>query len=188
MGVGTGEGARQTLSWLLRGYDGRLIVDADGLTLLSRMEKDALRTAAPSALILTPHLKEFSRLTGLSTEAILENPVAAAEAYAAENRVILLLKGPATVVTDGNTTYITDTGCPGMATAGSGDVLSGILSAVSAYAEDPLLGAAAAAWVNGRAGELAQEKNGSVSMVAGDTVSCLPAVLHALENLSGAKA
>ena len=151
-------------------------MDADGLTLLSRMDKNRIRNAA-CTLILTPHVKEFSRLTGLSVNEILNSPVAAAEAYAKEQKVILLLKGPATIITDGETTYITDTGCAGMATAGSGDVLSGILAAVLGYAPDPLFGTAAAAWINGKAGELAQEKYGAVGMVAGDTITCVAKVL-----------
>ena len=100
--------------------------------------------------------------------------------------MILLLKGPATVITDGETTYLTDTGCAGMATAGSGDVLSGILAALAAYSPDPLFGTAAAAWINGKAGELAQSRMGSVSMTAGDTAACVPEVVRALENSAGA--
>ena len=180
MGIGTGEGAAKTLEYLLDRFEGRLIVDADGLTLLSRLGRERIRGAA-CALVLTPHLKEFSRLSGKEIPEILENPVAAAEAYAKDRGVILLLKGPATIVTDGETTYLTDTGCAGMATAGSGDVLSGILAAVTAWAPDPLLGTAAAAWINGRAGELAQDRMGSIAMTAGDTVSCIARVVRALE-------
>ena len=179
MGIGTGEGAGKALEYLLEHYTGRLIVDADGLTLLSRMDKDRIRSAA-CTLVLTPHIKEFSRLTGLSMEAILDNPITAAEAYAKENKVILLLKGPATVITDGETTYLTDTGCAGMATAGSGDVLSGILAAILGYAADPLLGTAAAAWLNGKAGEAAERKYGSISMTAGDTVECIAEIIQSV--------
>ena len=71
-----------------------------------------------------------------------------------------------------------------MATAGSGDVLSGILAAVTAYAPDPLLGTAAAAWINGKAGELAQNRFGSVSMTAGDTAACVAEVIRDLEKNS----
>ena len=180
MGIGTGEGAARMLEYLLENFRGRLIVDADGLTLLSRLEKDRIRNASCS-MILTPHLKEFSRLSGLETGEILNSPIAAAEAYAEECRVILLLKGPATIITDGKSTYLTDTGCPGMATAGSGDVLSGILAAVAAFSPDPLLGAAAAAWINGKAGEAAQRRMGSVSMTAGDTASFIPEIVLNLE-------
>lgn len=181
MGIGTGDGAGQALAWLLEHFTGRLIIDADGLTLLSRMDKEKIRGAA-GRLILTPHVKEFSRLTGLTVQEILEDPVGTGEAYARETGAVVLLKGPATVVTDGEQTRITDAGCAGMATAGSGDVLSGILSAVEAVAPDPLEGAAAAAWINGKAGELAQSRFGSVSMTAGDTADCVKEIIHDLEN------
>ena len=179
MGIGTGEGAGKALEYLLAHFTGRLIVDADGLTLLSRMDREKIRNAA-CTLVLTPHVKEFSRLTGLSVSEIQNSPLPAAEAYAKENRVILLLKGPATVITDGETTYLTDTGCAGMATAGSGDVLSGILAAILGFAPDPLFGTAAAAWINGKAGELAQQKYGSVSMVAGDTIASIAEAIRSV--------
>ena len=180
MGIGTGDGAARLLEYLLEHFSGRLIVDADGLTLLSRLGKDRIRKTSCS-LILTPHLKEFSRLSGLEIGEIQAAPIVSAETYARENGVILLLKGPSTIITDGKTTYLTDTGCPGMATAGSGDVLSGILAAVAAFAPDPLLGTAAAAWINGKAGEAAQNRMGSVSMTAGDTAACVPEIVLTLE-------
>lgn len=184
MGAGTSPGASAVLVWLLEHFTGRLIIDADGLTLLSRMDRKRIRDFG-RFLTLTPHLKEFSRLTGQAIEEIQHNPVAAAEAYAAATETILLLKGPATVITDGKTTCITDTGCAGMATAGSGDVLSGILAAVSAFLpENILLSTAAAAWLNGKAGELAQSRFGSVSMTAGDTAACLPEIVLRLEKMS----
>ena len=94
--------------------------------------------------------------------------------------VTVLLKGPTTVVTDGDDVFLVDRGCPGMATAGSGDVLSGILAAICGSVDDPLLAAAAGAWVNGRAGELAEAEYGAVSMIASDTASKLPAVIRSL--------
>ena len=180
MGIGTSGGAARLLEYLLEHFTGSLIVDADGLTLLARLSPDRIRDAACS-LILTPHPGEFSRLTGLSTDEILNAPIPAAESYALDRRVILLLKGPSTVITDGSRTLISDTGCAGMATAGSGDVLSGILAAVTAFAPDLLTGTAAAAWINGKAGELAQDSMGSVSMTAGDTAARIPDVVRALE-------
>lgn len=183
MGVGTGEGAARGLCWLLEHFTGTLIVDADGLTLLSRMEKERIRGAA-CRLILTPHLKEFSRLTGLEVPAVRNAPVATAEAYAKETGATVLLKGPATVVTDGERTRIVAAGCAGMGTAGSGDVLSGILAAAAAVAPDPLAAAEAAAWINGRAGELAQHRFGSVAMTAGDTAGCVGEIVRELEEMN----
>ena len=99
---------------------------------------------------------------------------------AKETGATVLLKGPATVVTDGEKTRIVDAGCAGMATAGSGDVLSGILAATAAAAEPPEA-AAAAAYINGKAGELAQSRFGSVSMTAGDTAACVGEIVRELE-------
>ena len=173
MGIGLSEDAGKAVSFLLKEYSGTLIVDADGLTHLSRLPRPQLRDRR-APLILTPHPKEFSRLSGLSLEEVLQNPFSAAEAYAADTGAIVLLKGSATVITDGETTYLSDTGCPGMATAGSGDVLSGILTALAARAQDPLLATAAAAYLNGLAGELAQARVGATCMVASDTVASIP--------------
>lgn len=182
MGIGTSDGASKILEYLLDQFSGKLIVDADGLTLLSKFGKDKF-VHSKCSLVLTPHIKEFSRLAGREIDDILNDPVITAEEYAKQNHVVLLLKGPTTIITDGYMTYLVDAGCAGMATAGSGDVLSGILSAVLAYSPDVLLGTATAAYINGKAGELAQERMGSVSMVASDTVACVQSVVSMLEGV-----
>ena len=180
------------LAYLLKNYTGRMIVDADGLTLLANMDKTLIKNTK-AQLILTPHIKEFSRLTNRSTDEIIAAPVETARSYALEYGVTVLLKGPATVITDGDEVYITDAGCSGMATAGSGDVLSGILAAVCAYLPQEVekqsgynghelaFSVAAGAYINGKAGELAQERNGSISMIASDTVSFTQEVIASLE-------
>ena len=82
---------------------------------------------------------------------------------------------------DGTQTFLTDRGAPGMASGGSGDVLSGVLAAVcAAHPAENVKAAAAAAWINGRAGELAQEKSSDISMTAGDTARALPEVFRLL--------
>lgn len=182
MGIGTSDGALKTLEYLIEHFSGKVIIDADGLTLLSKIEKETLRQSK-CLLVLTPHMKEFSRLTGRDVDDILSDPVVAAEEYAKQNHIVLLLKGPSTIITDGDRTYLVDAGCAGMATAGSGDVLSGILSAVLACSSDVILGTAAAAYINGKAGEFAQERIGSVSMVASDTVACVQSVVSMLEGV-----
>ena len=115
-----------------------------------------------------------------SVSEIQQDPVGLSRRYAKEAGCVLLLKGPATLITDGELILFTDTGCPGMATAGSGDVLSGILAAAAGWMPDALKAAAAAAWINGKAGELAQEKTNAYSMTAGDTAGCVPAVISEL--------
>ena len=179
MGIGISEETGKAVKYLLDNYKGRLIIDADGLNVLGQMGKDAVKEAK-GRVILTPHLKEFSRISGLSINEIQENPVKRAIEYASETGVILLLKGSSTIVTDGENTYIVDTGCPGMATAGSGDVLSGVLSATCAYTDDLLMAVAAGAYINGKAGEYAEKKTNPVSMIASDTVSSIKDVISKL--------
>lgn len=180
MGIGVTDETAKLLDYLLKNYKGTLIVDADGLTLLSQTDRRVVEEAE-CKLILTPHVKEFSRLTKMTIDEILSSPVQNAEQFAKNTGAILLLKGPTTIVTDGEKTYMVDAGCSGMATAGSGDVLSGILAAVCAYASDLLFGAAASAFVNGKAGEIAQEEFTSVSMIASDTVACIPQVIKDIQ-------
>ena len=178
MGAGNTEETGKAVEYLLQHCEGTLILDADGLNALAETGCKGLAEAKGS-VILTPHPGEFSRLSGKSMEKIQNNPIPLAEEFARKHRVTLLLKGPATIVTDGTETILTDRGAPGMATAGSGDVLSGILAAVSAVHPDiPVRAAAAAAWINGRAGEIAQEKTGDVSMTAGDTAAAVPEVFR----------
>ena len=178
MGLGHSEETEKALRFLLQNYEGTLLLDADGLNALASLQTD-LSDCRPSALVLTPHPGEFSRLTGRSIREIQENSIRLAEEYASSRHAVVLLKGPSTVVTDGTETRIVDRGCPGMATAGSGDVLSGILAAVLARNPgDTLSAVAAGAWVNGRAGELAQLENGDISMTAGDTARMIPNVIR----------
>jgi ADP-dependent NAD(P)H-hydrate dehydratase / NAD(P)H-hydrate epimerase len=183
MGIGVTEETAKMLTYILDNYAGRLIIDADGLTVLSQLIKEnpKILTSTKSLLVLTPHLKEFSRLTGLSIDEIQENPIEHAIKYvqncSANSKITLLLKGPTTIVTNGVETYLTDAGCAGMATAGSGDVLSGILTAICAWDNDLTLSTIAGAYINGKAGEYAQEKTNPISMIASDTVNGITKVI-----------
>ena len=122
-------------------------------------------------VVLTPHLKEMERLSGVSVADLQRDPVTHATAFARKYGICLLLKGCTTVVTDGEETYLVDRGCAGMATAGSGDVLSGILAGLLGYSEVTPLTVACGAYLAGRAGELAERDVNPVSMLASDTVS-----------------
>lgn len=157
----------QILNYILDNYNIQIVLDADGLNILSHINK-----IKPN-LILTPHLKEFSRLTGLEIKKISEDPINIAKNYAKKNHIILLLKGPTTIVTDGKEVYLINKGSAGMATAGSGDVLSGILIGLLGYNKPNITTVAFAAYINGLAGEIAEKKKGSISMLARDTVSCI---------------
>ena len=128
---------------------------------------------AKGAVVLTPHLKELERLSGVELKEIENNPVYYAKAFAKENGIILLLKGPTTIVTDGEKVYLVNRGTAGMATAGSGDVLSGILAGLLATTEKrtPIESVYLGAYINGLAGEIASKEIGEISMLASDTVS-----------------
>ena len=181
MGAGMSGETEKAVRYLTENYEGTLILDADGLNALAAVGTEQLKNAA-GKVILTPHIGEFARLSGKTAAEIQNAPVALAEDFAGKHGVILLLKGPGTIVTDGNETWIADRGTPGMATAGSGDVLSGILAATAAAHPDELLKAAAgAAWINGRAGETAAGKFGETAMTAGDTAGSVAEIVRALE-------
>lgn len=188
MGIGVTKQTTRILLYMMENYEGTLIIDADGLNILSSLTKQnpAILKDANCSIVLTPHAKEFSRLLGKSIDDYMENPIEEAKLYARQNNAIVLLKGPTTIITNGKTVYLTDSGCPGMATAGSGDVLSGILAAICSWAptlvnlgnehgkEDTLLLAVAAgSYINGRAGEIAQTKSNPISMTAGDTADSI---------------
>ena len=181
MGIGTGPDVQRALAYLLANYEGRLIVDADGLSVLAQMPPATVRAHA-GQLVLTPHVKEMARLMQVSVPEVLAGFVDVAKACATRYDAVVLLKGPTTVVTDGRDVCLVRAGAPGMATAGSGDVLSGILSATVAYVPDLSDAVCLGAYLNGRAGELAQAEVGDVSLIASDTVRFVPAAVLELKN------
>ena len=145
-----------------------VVVDADGIYALS-MNIDVLKEAK-SEVILTPHPGEFSRLTGVSVEEINKNRVALAKEFAQKYNVTLLLKGPGTVVAEPEgTVYINTTGNEGMAKGGSGDVLSGIIGAF--VCRGALHPGALGCYVHGKAGDIAAEMHGKVSMLPSDILN-----------------
>ena len=173
MGWGQSKEYEKILEYILGNYNIPVVIDADGLNTISKMNMDILKSTK-CKVILTPHLKEFERLSKIKVEDIKKEEITIAKDFAKKYDVILLLKGPTTVVTDGEKVYLVKRGCPGMATAGSGDVLSGILVGLLGYNEPDILTVATGAYLNGIAGEIAQEKYTDISMIASDTVKYLP--------------
>lgn len=169
MGWGASDEYKKILSYILKNFKLNLVIDADGLNTLSQMDMTILQKTA-CRVCLTPHLKEFSRLSGIAIENIT---IESAKAFAKKYNVVLLLKGTATTVTDGENVYFVNTGCPGMATAGSGDVLSGILAGLMGYLDCDIKSVALGAYIAGKAGEIAQSETNAVSMTASDTVRCI---------------
>jgi len=174
MGIGNTNESYKCVEYLVNNYEGILLIDADGLNVLSKMDPALIRKSK-ARIVLTPHIKEYSRLSGMEAgEVISGDKVQLSAMLAKKLGCIVLLKGSTTAVSDGEIVYLVDRGCPGMATAGSGDVLSGILAAVLACnRDDLLLATAAGAFVNGLAGEIAQKRNGQISMIASDTAAAV---------------
>lgn len=170
MGFGEGSDYPKILEYLLKREDLRLIIDADGINTLAKMGAGVL-TEAKAKTLLTPHPKEFSRLSGLSMQEIMADPVKCTRDFAKKYGVVLLLKGASTVISDGETVMIESGGCAGMATAGSGDVLSGVLCALHGYNEISVKSVACAAHICAKAGELASEEFGYIAMIASDTAA-----------------
>jgi hydroxyethylthiazole kinase-like uncharacterized protein yjeF len=164
-GMGTDDDARSVLAEVLA-TDLPVVVDADGLTLLAREPALVRDRTAPT--LLTPHDREFARFG----EAVGSDRIGAARRLAADLGAVVLLKGDATVVAHPEgTAFVNGTGTPWLATAGTGDVLSGIAGAVLATGVDAAEGAAVAAHVHGRAGQLAAERG---PLIAGDLIRRLP--------------
>lgn len=170
MGLGSDKHLEEVLEFLIKNYTGNLIIDADGLNTLSKMNLNILKCKKCN-ILLTPHLKEFSRLINKPIEEIKKDSLNLVKEFASTYKITILLKGHTTIITAGNTTYLVKTGCAGMATAGSGDVLSGILAGLLAYLNFSLLTISLGILINGIAGCLAEEDNTNISMIASDTIN-----------------
>ena len=169
-GSGIGPGTEKVLEFLLKNAECPLVLDADGITLAAR-HKDILRDRlAPT--ILTPHDGEFARLKPIDAPRPEQTM-----AMARELGAVLLRKGHRTLITDGCSCWENQTGNPGMATGGSGDVLSGIILSLLGQGLPPMEAAAAGAWLHGAAGDLAAERLGEYGMLPGDLVEELPRLL-----------
>lgn len=185
LGVGVGWGSskeyEKILEWILMNLDIKVVIDADGLNTLANMDLNILNKTKCD-VILTPHLKEFSRLTGYGIDDIKNNLIEYSNEFVRKYNCTLLLKGASTIICDRYNLYITSTGCSGMATAGSGDVLTGILVGMLGYSnESTVYTAALAAYLNGYAGEKAMEKYGNYSMVSSDTARIVSVCIKEIE-------
>jgi ADP-dependent NAD(P)H-hydrate dehydratase len=186
-GIGVTGALRSILETLLEQESLRLVIDADGLNNLAGIKNWPARLKAK--LILTPHPGEFDRLwSGLMRQEQPAERQQQAVQLAQHTNSIIVLKGAGTVVTDGEKVYINKTGNPGMATAGSGDVLTGIITALLGQGLsnwDPISqkngemgtlfdAAVLGVYIHGLAGDIAAEKFGQVSLMTTDIIDALP--------------
>ena len=146
-----------------------MVIDADGLNSLAPWAKN-LRGSAELPMILTPHPGEMARLVAKPIAEILRNPIDVARSFAANLSVILVLKGsPSVVAAPDGQVYVNTTGNAGMATGGTGDVLTGMIASFVAQKRDDPLGATiAAVYLHGLAGDIAASKSGTRAMIASD--------------------
>ncbi|MCA8982885.1 MAG: NAD(P)H-hydrate dehydratase [Planctomycetaceae bacterium] len=168
LGPGLGQGVEldRLVSHLYRELPHPLVVDADALNALSRQPEILADCAGPR--ILTPHPGEMARLLGTTTRDVQENREVIAREFALENQCVLLLKGRETLVTDGTGLYVNPTGNQGLATGGTGDVLTGLLTSLLAQGMSPVAAAQMAAFIHGHAADLAVEQLGTRGLIASD--------------------
>lgn len=153
-----------------------VVLDADGLNGLA--ERPKLLKQMKKDWVLTPHPKEMSRLTGLSTQEIIENRIDCALELAKKYKITLLLKGARTIIASSDgTAAINPTGNPGMATGGSGDVLTGMIAGLLSQGLSPRNATCAGAYLHGLAGDIYAEGNSQTSLIAGDLFRTLPEAL-----------
>lgn len=177
-GMGLGDYGRSVFGKIIN-TGKNLLIDADGLNILSQ-NLNLLEERKSFTTILTPHEGEFARLTGLSLEEIKNNRKRLAVEFAKKYKLILVLKGHNTIVTDGERVYINKTGNSGMATGGSGDVLTGI---ISAFMKNYSLFDAArlGVYIHGLAGDIYASKNSKTSLRARDLIENLSTVFKNFE-------
>ena len=173
-GIGISRALRSILETVLGQQDLRLVIDADGLNNLAGIKNWPAKLKAK--LVLTPHPGEMKRLwSGLFREPLPAERQEQAVRLAQQTRTVVVLKGAGTVVSDGRKVYINKTGNPGMATAGSGDVLTGVITALIGQGLSGFDAAVLGVYVHGLAGDIAVETLGQVSLMATDMIESLPA-------------
>lgn len=161
--------------------DAKILIDADGLNALSAVGPRALKKSK-ATLLLTPHTGEFSRLTGVASGEIEANRVSSVREAAKDLGSTVVLKGaPTATATTGGEVFLNPTGNPGMATVGSGDVLSGIIAGLWAQGMEATGAAFSGVYLHGLAGDLAGSKYGERSLVAQDLIDFLPAAFQKLK-------
>lgn len=185
MGPGMGKEAetKEFVKLMLQGTTCPVVLDADALNVLAD-EKDFIQPMG-QRIIMTPHLAEFSRLSGVPVAEIQQDLIGAAKAFVKEWHVNLVLKGAPTIIVSAKTgnAYVNPTGNAGMACGGMGDVLTGMTAAVAARESRPDIcsAACAAVYLHGAAGDLCRKEYGSYGFTPMEAADAVPRVISALE-------
>jgi NAD(P)H-hydrate epimerase len=176
-GITTHEDSVRLVGELLGSYKKPVVLDADGLNCAAVDSSVLKNSAAP--LVLTPHPGELARLTGGSSTEILDDPIEAAKSAAMSfNAVVVLKSAPVVIASPDGYAFLNCTGNPGMATAGLGDVLTGVIAGLVAQGVQPLPAALAGVYLHGFAGDLVAAEKGEDGLVAGDVAEMLPQAIR----------
>src|SRR5690606_15829249 len=149
---------------LLENINAPMVIDADGLNLLAH--KKELLKKLPRESVLTPHPKELERLIGPWKDDF--EKLEKSRQFARKYQIILVIKGAHTLILSGEEVFINNSGNPGMATAGSGDVLAGVITGLISQKYSPLVAAVFGVYLHGRSGDLAARVKGHEGLLAGD--------------------
>ncbi len=175
-GISTVNETGQLVRKLVKALSIPMVIDADALTALS-FEPEILKDIE-SPMILTPHPGEMARLTGLSSKAIQEDRVEISRNFASEYGVYLVLKGSRTIIAQPNgNIHINPSGNPGMASGGTGDILTGMIGGLVCQGFPPSSAAIAATYIHGLAGDLVANEKGEMALIATDILEKIPQVL-----------
>lgn len=197
-GLGRSENMTEWLEKVVNSIDCPLVLDADALFALSKkmsiLKANGIFNESvfykkeefikKSKFILTPHEMEMSRISGVEINELRKDRENSALNFAKKYDCIVVLKGSGTIVTDGNKIYINKTGNPGMATAGSGDVLTGITAALTGFGYAPLLASRLAVYIHGLSGDIARKEFGEDGLIATDIIRALPKAVKIMRNFA----
>lgn len=175
VGLGRSDTAKKLLKWTLESASAPIVLDADGLNIVA--SDKTLWSLIPEHTVITPHPVEMSRLSGADVGSVLEDIAGVSERFAASHGVVCVMKDANTAVSDGHRTMVNVSGNSGMATAGSGDVLSGVIASFLAQGMQPFDAAALGVYIHGLAGDAAALRLSEYSVMASDIIDGIPIVL-----------
>lgn len=186
-GLGTAPQVQDIVLRVVESYRGVLVIDADGLNALSGHVE--LLRKRPGPTILTPHPGEFRRLTGVGKEELARQPIEAAQEFAANSGAHVLLKGaPSLTALPGGEVFVNHAGNPGMASAGMGDVLTGVIAGIAGQGKDAAQAALLGMFVHSFAGDLAAASVGELSLTATDVLAAVPQAFEKLQRVQAGQA
>ncbi|MBQ4819408.1 NAD(P)H-hydrate dehydratase [Aquimarina sp. MMG016] len=167
IGLGTAEKTIRAFGDFLDENESKLVIDADGINILAKHPE--FLDKIPKNTILTPHPKELERLVGKWMDDF--DKIERVKTFSKKYNCIVIIKGANSIIVNGDQLYVNNNGNPGMATAGSGDVLTGMITGLISQGYDPLRAAIFGVYLHGSAGDIVAHKAGFESLIAGDIIS-----------------